>query len=157
MISRLNCPLVNGKRISLRLTDGATVTYDLYHAINQQKEMGNITLAMCPGIGNNSESVYIRRVVYHAQLNGYRVCVLNHIGTLASVPVTSPRIFIYGNTADYAAMIKDVVRRYPSSNVVCVGFSMGGNIVGKYLGEPRVKPENVVAGIAVCAGYDANR
>eukprot|EP00092_Neocalanus_flemingeri_P057755 GFUD01068719.1.p1 GENE.GFUD01068719.1~~GFUD01068719.1.p1 ORF type:complete len:487 (+),score=104.25 GFUD01068719.1:100-1560(+) len=154
VISRLHCPLVNGHRISMKLTDGATVTYDLYHAINQQKEMLDITLAICPGIGNNSESVYIRRVVYHAQLNGYRVCVLNHIGTLASVPVTSPRIFMYGNTADYAAMIKDVVRRYPGTKLVCVGFSMGGNIVGKYLGEPRIKPVNVVAGVAVCAGYD---
>ena len=143
----------------MKLTDGATVSYDLYHPINQLKEVGegNITLAICPGIGNNSESVYIRRVVYHAQMNGYRVCVLNHIGTLASVPVTSPRIFMYGNTADYAAMIKDMVRRFPTTKLVCVGFSMGGNIVGKYLGEPRVKPENVIAGIAVCAGYDANR
>jgi len=159
VISRLHCPLVNGQRISMKLTDGATVSYDLYHPINQLKEVGegDTTLAICPGIGNNSESVYIRRVVYHAQLNGYRVCVLNHIGTLASVPVTSPRIFMYGNTADYAAMIKDMVRRFPTTKLVCVGFSMGGNIVGKYLGEPRVKPVNVVAGIAVCAGYDANR
>merc|ERR1711953_1221646 len=123
VISRLHCPLVNGHRVSLRLTDGATVTYD----------------------------------VYNAQLHGYRVCVLNHIGTLTTVPVTSPRIFMYGNTADYAAMIKDVIRRFPNTNIVCVGFSMGGNLITKYLGEPRVKPENVVAGISVCQGYDANR
>ena len=70
------------------------------------------------------------------------MCVLNHIGTLATVPVTSPRIFMwvsiskisrdcnydsnrcscitfkrYGNTADYAAMIKDLVRRFPSTKV----------------------------------------
>ena len=95
--------------------------------------------------------------MYNAQLNGYRVCVLNHIGTLATVPVTSPRIFMYGNTADYAAMIKDVVRRFPTTNMVCVGFSMGGNLITKYLGEPRVKPKNIVAGISVCQGYDANR
>ena len=122
----------------MKLTDGATVSYDLYHPINQLKEVGegDITLAICPGIGNNSESVYIRRVVYHAQMNGYRVCVLNHIGTLASVPVTSPRIFMYGNTADYAAMIKDMVRRFPATKLFCVGFSMGGHIVGMYLGEP---------------------
>jgi len=157
VISRLHCPLVNGQRIKMKLTDGATVTYDLYHSMGQQREVGDITLAICPGIGNNSESVYIRRVVYHAQMNGYRVCVLNHLGTLASVPVTSPRIFMYGNTADYAAMIRDIVRRCPSTKVVCVGFSMGGNIIGKYLGEPRVKPGNVVAGIAVCAGYDMIR
>merc|ERR1711990_1170651 len=157
VISRLHCPLVNGHRVSLKLTDGATVTYDLYHAIEQHPEHGDFTLAICPGIGNNSESVYIRRVVYNAQLHGYRVCVLNHIGTLATVPVTSPRIFMYGNTADYAAMIKDLVRRFPSTKVISVGFSMGGNLITKYLGEPRVKPKNVVAGLSVCQGYDAKK
>merc|ERR1711970_1515395 len=157
VISRLHCPLVNGHRVSLKLTDGATVTYDLYHAIEEHPDQGDFTLCICPGIGNNSESVYIRRVVYNAQLNGYRVCVINHIGSLATVPVTSPRIFMYGNTADYAAMIKDVVRRFPNTTVVCVGFSMGGNLITKYLGEPRVKPDNIVAGISVCQGYDANR
>lgn len=158
VISRLHCPLVNGHRVSLKLTDGATVTYDLYHAIEPHPEQNrDFTLAICPGIGNNSESVYIRRVVYNAQLNGYRVCVLNHIGTLASVPVTSPRLFMYGNTSDYAAMIKDVVRRFPETSIVSVGFSMGGNLITKYMGEPRAKPHNVVAGISVCQGYDANR
>merc|ERR1712227_346377 len=157
VISRLHCPLVNGHRVSLKLTDGATVTYDLYHAIEAHPGSGDFTLCVCPGIGNNSESVYIRRVVYNAQLNGYRVCVLNHIGTLTTVPVTSARIFIYGNTADYAAMVKDVVRRFPATNIVCVGFSMGGNMITKYLGEPRIKPVNIVAGISVCQGYDANK
>ena len=64
---------------------------------------------------------------------------------------------MYGNTADYAAMIKDVIRRFQNTNIVCVGFSMGGNLITKYLGEPRVKPGNVVAGISVCQGYDANK
>ena len=56
----------------------------------------DITLTLAPGICNSSESVYIRRVVYHAQFQGYRVAVLNHVGALKCVPVTSPRIFNYG-------------------------------------------------------------
>ena len=56
----------------------------------------DITLAVCPGICNSSESIYIRRVVYHAQFQGFRVAVLNHVGALKNVPVTSPRIFNYG-------------------------------------------------------------
>ena len=55
-----------------------------------------MTLAVCPGICNSSESIYIRRVVYHAQFQGFRVAVLNHVGALKNVPVTSPRIFNYG-------------------------------------------------------------
>lgn len=56
----------------------------------------DITIAICPGIGNTSESVYIRTFVHWAQRHGYRACVLNHVGALSSVPVTSPRIFSYG-------------------------------------------------------------
>jgi hypothetical protein len=54
------------------------------------------TLAICPGIGNTSESVYIRTFVHYAQCHGYRCVVLNHVGALGSVKVTAPRIFSYG-------------------------------------------------------------
>lgn len=51
---------------------------------------------MCPGIANTSESVYIRTFVHYAQYHGYRCAVLNHLGALSSVKLTSPRIFSYG-------------------------------------------------------------
>jgi abhydrolase domain-containing protein 2 len=56
----------------------------------------DFTLAICPGIGNTSESVYIRTFVHYAQCHGYRCAVLNHVGALGSVKVTAPRIFTYG-------------------------------------------------------------
>jgi len=54
------------------------------------------TLLVCPGIANSSESVYIRTFVYHAQQNGFRVAVLNHLGALDDIILTSPRIYTYG-------------------------------------------------------------
>lgn len=62
-----------------------------------------------------------------------------------------------GSTEEYDAMVKEVRRLYPQSRLVAVGFSMGGNIVCKYLGE---KPENrqqFIAAISVCQGYDIER
>lgn len=57
----------------------------------------DFTLAICPGIGNTSESVYIRTFVHHAaHQGGYRCAVLNHVGALTSVAVTAPRLFTYG-------------------------------------------------------------
>lgn len=56
----------------------------------------DITVAICPGICNSSESVYIRTFVHYSQCHGYRCAVLNHIGALNSVQVTSSRIFTYG-------------------------------------------------------------
>ena len=115
----------------------------------------DVTMAICPGICNSSESVYIRRVVYHAQLQGYRAAVLNHIGALNTVTITSPRIFNYGNTGDYHLMVAEILKRFPSTKVLCVGFSMGANLVTKYLGEKCSQSQQIIAGISVCQGYDA--
>ena len=155
VLSRIHCPLVNGKRFFfIHPKDGTTVTYDLYQPLEKHK-VGDYTLVVTPGICNSSESVYIRRVVYQAQFQGYRVAVLNHVGALRNVPVTGNRIFSYGNTSDLAGLVRDLGKRYPGSKFVCVGFSMGGNLVTKYLGEKGRKRKNVVAGISVCQGYDA--
>ena len=48
------------------------------------------------GIGNCSETFYIRSFVHHLLSNGHTVAVLNHVGTLGCVPVTGNRLFSYG-------------------------------------------------------------
>lgn len=58
--------------------------------------LDDITVAIAPGIGNSSETVYIRTFVHFVQSHGYRCAVLNHVGALSSVKVTAPRIFSYG-------------------------------------------------------------
>ena len=51
-----------------------------------------------------------------------------------SVQRFNPR---YGHTEELARMVDIVKERYPTSPKVMVGFSMGGNVVSKYLGEVR--------------------
>jgi len=158
IISRFHYPLISGKRYFFVQSDGTTVTYDLYQPIEHHALNEDYTLAVAPGICNTSESVYIRRVVHLAQMHGYRVAVLNHVGVLKCVPLTSNRMFTYGNTSDYDGMVQDLVKRYAGTKVICVGFSMGGNLVTKYLGEDnKRRPKNIVAGISSCQGYDANQ
>lgn len=57
-------------------------------------------MVICPGIGNHSEKHYIRTFVDHAQKDGYRCAVLNHLGALPNIELTSPRIFTYGKTKE---------------------------------------------------------
>lgn len=53
-------------------------------------------------------------------------------------------------------MVASLVKKYPSTHIIAVGFSLGGNLVTKYLGEKNVvKPKNVIGGISICQGYDA--
>lgn len=155
LIGRVRCPWPIGERVFLNLQDGTTLTYDLYQPMDTNFQ-DDITVAICPGIGNTSESVYIRTFVHWAQYHGYRCSVLNHVGALQSVPVTAPRIFNYGNTNDFHEMVMSLINRYPNTKIICVGFSLGGNLVTKYLGEPdRKRPDHVIGGVSVCQGYNA--
>lgn len=53
-------------------------------------------------------------------------------------------------------MVKHLEETFPSTYIVAVGFSLGGNIVTKYMGEQEGKmPENVIGGISICQGYNA--
>lgn len=63
---------------------------------------------------------------------------------------------ISGNTDDYASMIQNLLARYPQTKIVCVGFSLGGNLITKYLGEnSKKKPPSIIGGISICQGYCA--
>lgn len=63
---------------------------------------------------------------------------------------------IAGHTGDYGAMVNQLEKQYPSTYIVAVGFSLGGNIVTKYMGEAEEKlPRNVIGGISICQGYNA--
>ncbi|XP_030757303.1 abhydrolase domain-containing protein 2-like, partial [Sitophilus oryzae] len=96
VIGRVKCPWPMGERVFLTLSDGTTLTYDMYQPLDTNFP-DDISIAICPGICNTSESVYIRTFVHWAQYHGYRCAVLNHVGALPKVPVTAPRIFSYGN------------------------------------------------------------
>lgn len=98
IVGRVKCPWPLGERVYISLPDGSTLTYDLYQPVvsaNGPCE-DDITVAVCPGVGNSSETVYIRTFVHYAQYHGYRIAVLNHIGVINSIQVTSPRVFTYG-------------------------------------------------------------
>lgn len=65
----------------------------------------DITMVICPGIGNHSEKHYIRTFVDYAQKDGYRCAVLNHLGALPNIELTSPRMFTYGETGGHTGLI----------------------------------------------------
>lgn len=72
------------------------------------------------------------------------------------------KFFIYflllhlGHTGDYSEMISNLAKKYPSTNIICVGFSLGGNLVTKYMGENTItRPSMVIGGVSVCQGYNA--
>ncbi|XP_062524087.1 abhydrolase domain-containing protein 2 isoform X2 [Bombyx mori] len=60
-----------------------------------------------------------------------------------------------GHTDDFNYMIENLMERYPNTKLILVGFSLGGNLITKYLGEERKRPANIIGGISICQGYNA--
>ncbi|ELK18257.1 Abhydrolase domain-containing protein 2 [Pteropus alecto] len=156
-MGRVRSPHPYGHRKFITMSDGATSTFDLFEPLAEHCIGGDITMAICPGIANHSEKQYIRTFVDYAQKNGYRCAVLNHLGALPNIELTSPRMFTYGCTWEFGAMVNYIKKTYPLTQLVVVGFSLGGNIVCKYLGETQANQEKVLCCVSVCQGYSALR
>uniref|UniRef100_A0A7N9AMS7 Monoacylglycerol lipase ABHD2 n=1 Tax=Mastacembelus armatus TaxID=205130 RepID=A0A7N9AMS7_9TELE len=156
-MGRVNTPTPCGVRKFLPMHDGATATFDLFEALRDHSTGDDITMVICPGIGNHSEKNYIRTFVDHSQRQGYRCAVLNHLGALPNMELTSPRMFTYGCTWEFAAMVSYIKQAFPQTLLVVVGFSLGGNIVCKFLGESCLNEDRVLCCISVCQGYSALR
>ncbi len=84
------------------------------------------------GLEGSSSSTYIRRVATLAHAQGYDVCAINHRscgGKLNRKPV----LYHSGFTQDLHQMVQQLDRDYES--IFAVGYSLGGNILLKYLGD----------------------
>ncbi|XP_005807524.2 monoacylglycerol lipase ABHD2-B [Xiphophorus maculatus] len=156
-MGRVNTPTPCGLRKFLPMQDGATATFDLFEALGKHSTGDDVTMVICPGIGNHSEKNYIRTFVDYSQRQGYRCAVLNHLGALPDMELTSPRMFTYGCTWEFGAMVAYIKRAFPQTQLVVVGFSLGGNIACKFLGENRSNQEQVLCCVSVCQGYSALR
>lgn len=54
-------------------------------------------------------------------------------------------------------MVSYIKRTFPQTWLIVVGFSLGGNIVCKYLGENQANQDKVLCCVSVCQGYCAHR
>ncbi|XP_023653564.1 monoacylglycerol lipase ABHD2-like [Paramormyrops kingsleyae] len=156
-LGRVSSPHPHGHRKFLPMLDGATATFDLFEPLGDHQTGYDVTMVICPGIGNHSEKHYIRTFVDYSQKQGYRCAVLNHLGALPDIELTSPRMFTYGCTWEFSAMVGYIKKAYPHTRLIVVGFSLGGNIVCKFLGENPSNQERVLCCVSVCQGYSALR
>ena len=54
-------------------------------------------------------------------------------------------------------MVSHIKREFPQTLMAVVGFSLGGNIVCKFLGERHSNQERVLCCVSVCQGYSVLR
>eukprot|EP00252_Welwitschia_mirabilis_P014776 TRINITY_DN3276_c0_g1_i2.p1 TRINITY_DN3276_c0_g1~~TRINITY_DN3276_c0_g1_i2.p1 ORF type:complete len:403 (+),score=42.59 TRINITY_DN3276_c0_g1_i2:235-1443(+) len=132
-------PNVRYWRECLRMSDNGTVALDWplsgEHDIwNTELPFDSPVLVLLPGLKGGSDDAYVRHMLLRARKRGWRPVVFNMRGC-ANSPVTTPKFYSASFTGDLRHVIQHVNVRFPESNVYAIGWSLGANILVRYLGE----------------------
>ncbi|KAJ1900500.1 hypothetical protein LPJ66_001432, partial [Kickxella alabastrina] len=140
-------------RETITMSDNGTISIDWYPKRTNDPCTTPIALIM-PGLGGSSYEYHIRCMVkVLASGNvGYRVAVMNHRGS-GRTPLTSSKLYNGYDTDDFRDFTQHIVDNNPGVPIVAMGYSMGANLLTKYLGEVgNVTP--FVAAVSICCPFD---
>ncbi|KAJ1835870.1 hypothetical protein LPJ63_000792 [Coemansia sp. RSA 2711] len=133
-------------RENFRLSDGGTVALD-WALCDNHTERPIVTILS--GVTGTSCDFYVRRCYKEFAKLGYSTVVIHSGGS----KLTTPLPFHCGFTDDYKEVVADIHTRLPQCPLLGLSFSLGANIMTKYVGE---EGDNcpLAAAIAVGNPYD---
>ncbi|PPQ78077.1 hypothetical protein CVT25_015611 [Psilocybe cyanescens] len=128
-------------RTLLKLTDGGTLGLDFAPADHSEKLKKDTPIVIVQhGLTGGSYEPYVRAILSRACAPveegglGYRAVVINFRGC-AGVPITSPLLYSAGHTDDTRLALRYIAHKYPDAPLLGVGFSLGSNVITRYLAE----------------------
>lgn len=106
------------------------------------------------GLEGSANRGNVRGVCRELIARGVRPVVLNFRGC-GGEPNRLPQFYHSGETGDPRYVLEQIRARYPSCRIGAIGFSLGGNVLLKLLGEdPRGGADLVQAAVAISVPYD---
>ncbi|XP_020084479.1 embryogenesis-associated protein EMB8 [Ananas comosus] len=129
-----SAPDVALRRECLRTSDDGAVALDWVSGDDRRLPFDSPVLILLPGLTGGSDDTYVRHMLVRARNKGWRVVVFNSRGC-ADSPVTTPQFYSASFTKDLSQIVDHVAKRYPKSNIYAVGWSLGANILVRYLGQ----------------------
>ena len=143
------------RRESLELPDGDVTAVDWLVDTDQVPDSAPL-LVILHGLEGSAQSSYARMLMEASRDRGWRACVL-HFRDCGDYRNRLPRRYHAGETNDLRHFLKKLHTERNSTGhggpIVAVGYSLGGNVLLKYLGESGV--ETVLqAAAAICAPLD---
>jgi len=91
-------------------------------------------MAMFHGLEGDSGSHYARSTMRHFADRGWRAAVV-HFRGCSGEPNRTARRYHSGETGDLAATVEHLIAAHAIRTLAAVGFSLGGNVLVKWLGE----------------------
>ena len=91
------------------------------------------TLLVLHGLEGSSDSHYVRGAAVRARTLGWRTLALNY-RSCSGEPNRNPKFYHCGETGDLGFVAGRIIERF-GGPLVLAGFSLGGNVLLKWLGE----------------------
>lgn len=135
---------VEQKRDRLILTDGDFLDLDWSFASKATKKIAIII----HGLEGSAQRAYIKGSSKVLIADGYDVCAINLRGC-SGVPNKLYKSYHSGATEDLDAVVQHILQQQKYSQIFLHGYSLGGNLLLKYLGEDRLLPTEIVGAVAV--------
>jgi uncharacterized protein len=112
------------------------------------------TVVVLHGLESSSRAPYVKRMVAAARALGLAAVAVNFRGC-SGEPNRLPRLYHSGDTSDLARVVARLAAERPGRPLALAGFSLGANVVAKWVGERGdALPAEVRAAAAICAPYD---
>ncbi|KAH7338318.1 Alpha/Beta hydrolase protein [Rhizoctonia solani] len=129
------------ERTLLSIPDGGTLGLD-FTPRTQDQELPPETpiVVVLHGLSGGSHESYVRSILSQVCASpangglGYRAVVVNFRGC-AGVPLTSSQFYSAGHTEDIRIALSYIQKTYPRARLTGIGFSLGANVLVRYLGE----------------------
>jgi predicted alpha/beta-fold hydrolase len=95
---------------------------------------GNNLLVLCHGLEGDSQSAYMTEMATQAHRIGFTVLAWNYRGC-SDTDNLSERMYHSGATSDLEEVLLAIKDLSPWQGIYLVGFSLGGNMLMKFMGE----------------------
>lgn len=139
-------PNLKQHRERLLLPDDDFIDLDFSHTISPASKLA----ILLHGLEGNAKRSYIRGQGKLLIDNGWNVCAVNYRGC-SGEPNRLYQSYNAGKTDDLEAIITHLLNKGNYDKIALVGFSLGGNLLLKYLGEGRRVPVEIKRAVAVSA------
>ncbi|WP_299795354.1 hydrolase [uncultured Shewanella sp.] len=128
VFTKVDRPALSRER--LELSDGDFIDLDWLSF----PEDGQTILVVIHGLEGSAESHYVRRLLQDCRARGL-CAVVHHHRSCSGEPNRLARSYHSGDTRDLHENLTHLKARFPNSRIRAVGYSLGGNVLTKYLGE----------------------
>jgi len=137
-------PLLTQQRERLQLPDGDFMDIDWSVSEKPSQKVG----ILLHGLEGNAQRTYMKGQAKILNQNGWDAAAVNFRGCSGEKNI-SYQSYNAGKTDDLEAVINFILKKDKYSEIALIGFSLGGNLLLKYLGEREQFPNEIKKAVAI--------